>query len=564
MPNNAQYRMHDIGKTITAQGFVAKVRDLGHLVFVDLRDRSGLLQLSFDAAHPLKDTAATLKPESVIAITGVIEERSNKNKEIPTGDIEVVVDTLTILSVANTPPLLIQDATDALEDTRLKYRYLDLRRPVLQKLMILRHTILKATRDYLNAADFLEIETPILNKSTPEGARDYVVPSRLYPDHFYALPQSPQMYKQLLMIGGLEKYYQVAKCFRDEDLRRDRQPEFTQIDIEISYVTARDVMALTEALIRDIFKAAGQPFKKTPFEVITYADALETYGTDKPDRRFGLLLQEWTDIFKDNPLPLFQDKRVKAILVQEKTHLITRKITDQWAEKLKVYDGTALAIIKKDETLTGSLVKNLSPAEIAAIDALGMAKGDILCLVIAPEAHAPAGRLRTLMGEHLELIDDRHHDAFFVVDWPLFEYDDAAARYLSMHHPFTAPKSEDDLKDPATAQADAYDLVIDGQEVGGGSIRIHQKAMQEQVFQHLGMNPTMIAEQFGFFVNAFDYGTPPHGGIALGLERLVMILGKTDNIRDVIAFPKTSSGQCMMSEAPGKISQAQKKELALK
>lgn len=564
MPNNAQYRMHDIGKTITAQGFVAKVRDLGHLVFVDLRDRSGLLQLSFDAAHPLKDTAATLKPESVIAITGVIEERSNKNKEIPTGDIEVVVDTLTILSVANTPPLLIQDATDALEDTRLKYRYLDLRRPVLQKLMILRHTILKATRDYLNAADFLEIETPILNKSTPEGARDYVVPSRLYPDHFYALPQSPQMYKQLLMIGGLEKYYQVAKCFRDEDLRRDRQPEFTQIDIEISYVTARDVMALTEALIRDIFKAAGQPFKKTPFEVITYADALETYGTDKPDRRFGLLLQEWTDIFKDNPLPLFQDKRVKAILVQEKTHLITRKITDQWAEKLKVYDGTALAIIKKDETLTGSLVKNLSPAEIAAIDALGMAKGDILCLVIAPEAHAPAGRLRTLMGEHLELIDDRHHDAFFVVDWPLFEYDDAAARYLSMHHPFTAPKSEDDLKDPATAQADAYDLVIDGQEVGGGSIRIHQKAMQEQVFQHLGMNPTMIAEQFGFFVNAFDYGTPPHGGIALGLDRLVMILGKTDNIRDVIAFPKTSSGQCMMSEAPGKISQAQKKELALK
>ena len=565
MPNNAKYRLSDAGQTIKAQGFVAKVRDLGHLVFVDLRDRSGLLQLSFDQDHPLKAQASQLKNESVIEVTGVLKERSSKNKDIPTGDIELVVETLDILSVAKTPPMLIQDDTDALEETRLKYRYLDLRRPVLQKLMMLRHQILKATRDFLNDHDFLEVETPILNKSTPEGARDYVVPSRLFADHFYALPQSPQMYKQLLMIGGLEKYYQVAKCFRDEDLRRDRQPEFTQIDIEMSYVKQADVMAMAEGLIRQIFSAVGQPLNQEPFDIITYQDALRTYGSDKPDRRFGLPLIDLTDVFKHNPLALFEGKNVQGILVKNQGEKITRKLSDAWAETLKVYPGTAMIVLKKEEALTGSLVKNLSEAEIKALENLGLDSGDALCLVISPDAYAPAGRLRLILGEHFNLIKTDHYDAFFVVDWPLYDYDVEAKRYVSMHHPFTAPQDSDVLiKDPAHALASAYDVVINGHEVGGGSIRIHQKDIQETVFKHLGMSEKMIEEQFGFFVKAFDYGTPPHGGIAFGLDRLVMILGHTDNIRDVIAFPKTSSGQCLMSEAPGLISEAQKKELSLK
>ena len=565
MPNNTKYRLSDVGTSIKAQGFVSKVRDLGHLVFVDLRDRSGILQLSFDANHPLKNDAAGLKNESVIEITGVIQERSSKNKDIPTGEIEVLVKTLDVLSVAKTPPLLIQDETDALEETRLKYRYLDLRRPVLQKLMILRHEILKATRDYLNAQDFLEIETPILNKSTPEGARDYVVPSRLFADHFYALPQSPQMYKQLLMIGGLEKYYQIAKCFRDEDLRRDRQPEFTQIDIEMAFVDQTAVMQMAEGLIKHIFAEVGQPLSQDPFEVISYQDALETYGSDKPDRRFGLPLIELTSTFENNKLALFEGKKVKGIVVKNNAQALTRKLTDQWAETLKVYPQTALVVIKKEDELSGSLIKNLSADEINALEALGLEPNDALCLVISPDVVGPAGRLRLMLGEYFNLVDKEKHDAFFVVDWPLYDYDDEAQRYVSMHHPFTAPQDVNQLKkDPANVLASAYDVVINGHEVGGGSIRIHQKDTQETVFKHLGMNEAMIDEQFGFFVKAFDYGTPPHGGIAFGLDRLVMILGNTDNIRDVIAFPKTSSGQCLMSEAPGQISEAQKKELSLK
>ena len=566
MPNNARYRLKDVGTLIHAQGFVSKVRDLGHLVFVDLRDRSGVLQLSFDADHPLKDIAAQLKNESVIEITGVIQERSSKNKDIPTGDIECVVSTLTVLSVAKTPPLLIQDDTDALEDTRLKYRYLDLRRPVLQKLLILRHQILQATREYLNRDAFLEIETPILNKSTPEGARDYVVPSRLFADHFYALPQSPQMYKQLLMIGGLEKYYQIAKCFRDEDLRKDRQPEFTQIDIEMAFVKDHDVMALAEGLIRHVFSAVNRPLSDLPFDRLRYQDALEMYGSDKPDRRFGLPLMECTDLFKANQLPLFKGKKIKGILVKKAADKLSRKVTDQWAEGLKTYPNTALVVLKKEAQLTGSLVKNLAAEEIQALDALGLENGDALCLVISDNVYAPAGRLRLWLGDHLNLIDETVDDALFIVDWPLYEYDNDAQRYVSMHHPFTAPQGDlaTLIKDPASALASAYDVVINGHEVGGGSIRIHEKQMQETVFNHLGMDDAMIDEQFGFFVKAFDYGTPPHGGIAFGLDRLVMILGHTDNIRDVIAFPKTSSGQCLMSEAPGTISPLQKKELSLK
>ena len=566
MPNNAIYRIEDVGKTIKASGFVAKVRDLGHLVFVDLRDRSGLLQLAFDSDHPLKDAASQLKNESVIEVTGVLRERSSKNSDIPTGAIECVVESLNVLSVAKTPPLLIQDETDALEETRLKYRYLDLRRPVLQRYLKVRHQIMQDARAYLNQADFLEIETPILNKSTPEGARDYVVPSRVSEGAFYALPQSPQMYKQLLMIGGLEKYYQIAKCFRDEDLRRDRQPEFTQIDIEMAFVSEADVMALAEGLIRSIFKGANQPLDPKPFDIMPYHEALETYGSDKPDRRFGLPLLELSRLFKDSTLSLFSGKKIKGIHVKKAADLLSRKKTDALAETLSVYPGTTLVILKQEESLTGSLVKNLSDAELNGLAALGMEKGDVLCLVISETPHAPAGRLRLLLGEALNLIDTTKHDAFFVVDWPLFEWNAEEKRYVSMHHPFTKPQGSLEALNqaPADALASAYDVVINGHEVGGGSIRIHQKEVQEAVFRHLGMDDQSIASQFGFFVSAFDYGTPPHGGIAFGLDRLVMILGGTDNIRDVIAFPKTSSGQCLMSDAPGLISDKQKKELHLK
>lgn len=565
MNNHGHYTLKDVGQTVTVRGFVQKKRDLGHLLFIDLRDASGLIQLAFSESHPLKALAATLKNESVIEASGQIQERTAKNKDLPTGDIEVNIQTLTVHSVAATPPMLIQDDTDALEDTRLKYRFLDLRRPVLQKNMRLRHTIMQAVRSYLNAADFLEIETPILTQSTPEGARDYVVPSRLHDGTFYALPQSPQLFKQLLMIGGFERYYQIAKCFRDEDLRKDRQPEFTQIDIETAFLDQEAILSISEGVIRHIFQAAEDPLSEAPFPRLTYDEALDRYGSDKPDTRFGLHLNDYTDLFRTLSLAFLDGQTIKGLIVKGGSNRLTRKDLDGFKALIDEMDATFM-FIKKEDGFTGSLAKHLTDGVTAHLDAL-LSPSDLLLLTASKTVAAKAlGRIRLAVSERLELTKDAPHKALIVTDWPMFEYDAMEQRFYAMHHPFTLPNG--DLKTvqdhPETLKSYAYDVVINGQEVGGGSLRIYTEAMQETVFAHLGLSLDEAKKRFGFFLDALKYGVPPHGGIAFGLDRLTMILAHTDNIRDVIAFPKTSSAQDLMSGAPGPISDLQKKELKLK
>ncbi len=564
MTNHGHYRLSDAGKTVTVQGFVQKKRNLGQLLFIDLRDRTGIIQLAFDADHPLRSEAESLKNESVISATGTIVERSSKNPSIPTGEIELSIDALTVHSKAEQPPMLIQDETDALEETRLKYRYLDLRRPVLQNNLIIRHKIMQAVRSFLNPTGFLEIETPILTRSTPEGARDYVVPSRLYDGDFYALPQSPQIFKQLLMVGGLEKYYQIAKCFRDEDLRKDRQPEFTQIDIETAFLSEDDITAMAEGLVRHIFKEAGEPLADSPFQRLTYLEAMSQYGSDKPDLRFGLTLNDYASLLGDIPLDFIQGKKIKGIHVEGENTALTRKVLDGFKDLIADLN-VAFSFIKKEDALSGSLVKHLSDAQSDAINQT-LNAGDTLILAIGEKADTALGRIRLALRDQLDLVHDAPHAAAIITDWPMFEYDEETARYYATHHPFTLPKG--DLKaiqnHPETLMSHAYDVVINGHEVGGGSLRIHDAQIQEAVFEHLGLSLDEAKERFGFFLDAMRYGVPPHGGIAFGLDRLTMILAHTDNIRDVIAFPKTSSAQDLMSEAPGPISNIQKKELHLK
>ena len=564
MTNHGHYRLSDAGKTITVQGFVQKKRNLGQLLFIDLRDRTGIIQLAFDADHPLRSEAESLKNESVISATGTIVERSSKNPSIPTGEIELSIDVLTVLSKAEQPPMLIQDDTDALEETRLKYRYLDLRRPVLQNNLIIRHKIMQAVRSFLNPTGFLEIETPILTRSTPEGARDYVVPSRLYDGDFYALPQSPQIFKQLLMVGGFEKYYQIAKCFRDEDLRKDRQPEFTQIDIETAFLSEDDITAMAEGLVRHIFKEVGEPLADTPFQRLTYLEAMSQYGSDKPDLRFGLTLKDYAPMLGDIPLDFIQGKKIKGIHVEGENASLTRKILDGFKDLIAELN-VAFSFIKKEDALSGSLVKHLSEAQTDALNQT-LNAGDTLILAIGAKADTALGRIRLALRDQLGLIKDAPHRAAIITDWPMFEYDEETARYYATHHPFTLPKG--DLatiqNHPETLMSHAYDVVINGHEVGGGSLRIYDQAIQSAVFGHLGLSLDEAKERFGFFLDAMRYGVPPHGGIAFGLDRLTMILAHTDNIRDVVAFPKTSSAQDLMSEAPGPISDLQKKELHLK
>lgn len=564
MKNHGHYRLSDAGKTVTVQGFVQKKRNLGQLLFIDLRDRSGIIQLAFDADHPLRNQAEALKNESVISASGMIVERSSKNPALSTGDIELSITSLTVHSIAEQPPLLIQDETDALEETRLKYRYLDLRRPVLQRNLMIRHSIMQAVRSFLNPSGFLEIETPILTRSTPEGARDYVVPSRLYEGDFYALPQSPQIFKQLLMVGGFEKYYQIAKCFRDEDLRKDRQPEFTQIDIETAFLSEDEITAMAEGLVRHIFKEVGEPLAETPFERLTYHEAMSQYGSDKPDLRFGLKLQDYTPLLGDIPLDFIQGKKIKGIHVEGKNAQLSRKVLDGFKGLIEDLD-VAFSFIKKEEALTGSLVKHLSDTQEKALDDL-LNAGDTLILTIGKKADTALGRIRLALRDLFGLVDDAPHAAAIITDWPMFEYDGETQRYYATHHPFTMPKG--DLTtiqtQPDALMSHAYDVVINGHEVGGGSLRIHDQAIQTAVFEHLGLSLDEAKARFGFFLDAMRYGVPPHGGIAFGLDRLTMILAHTENIRDVIAFPKTSSAQDLMSEAPGPISDLQKNELHLK
>jgi len=563
-----------IGETVTLKGFVQKKRDLGNLVFIDLRDFSGIAQLAFYADNPFKSITTAIKNEYVLEATGSVVERDSKNPNLPTGDVEVNVSDLKVLSTAKQPPMIIKDETDALEDTRLKYRYLDLRRPVLRDMIKMRHETIKATRDFLNNQDFFDIDTPILTKSTPEGARDYIVPSRIQKGSFYALPQSPQLFKQLLMIGGFEKYYQIAKCFRDEDLRSDRQPEFTQIDIEMAFVEEKDVQTLSEGLIKHIMKETRGIDVKTPFPRLSYDDALRLYGTDKPDMRFGMPIKDLADIFKATKFKVFKSVlenggAVQGLHVESGSESLSRKDIDKLGETVKPYGAKGLAFIKKNkDAYSGSVAKFLSDSEMDVLNGF-MNDGDIL-LIIADTLKVTRhslGHLRTVLADKLNFIDSDAFDFHWVVHWPMFEYNEGEGRFQALHHPFTRPIDEDKDKlesEPENVYTYGYDLVAQGQELGGGSMRNHNVNVQKQVFNALGLDKDTQESRFGFFTEALEYGAPPHGGIAFGLERLVMMLAKTKNIRDVIAFPKTASATCLLTEAPSEVGEAQLSDLGIR
>ena len=568
--NNGELRLADAGKTVVLEGWVAKRRNFGALVFIDLRDRAGITQLVFD--EQLSKTITEVRNEYVLCVTGTVVERQDKNPKLPTGDIEIRVDQVEIVNSAETTPLIIADETDALEDTRLKYRYLDLRRPCLQKNLMLRHQVTMSVRNYLSAKGFLEIETPILCKSTPEGARDYLVPSRISKGAFYALPQSPQIYKQLLMIGGMEKYSQIARCFRDEDLRADRQPEFTQIDIEMSFVDEEDVFALVEGLMREVFRKT-KDIELGEFVRIPYAECMARYGSDKPDTRFGMELHCLNDVFADTGFKIFRSVldvkgEVDCIVVENAADRYSRKQLDQLQEYAKVYGAKALAFLKYAEgAFSGSIAKVISDEEKEALkNKLNITENDLILFVADQRktAQSALGALRLRLGKELGLIDEQRYDFVWVTDFPMFEYSEEEGRYVAAHHPFTAPKPEDVDKlmdDQANCCSRAYDLVLNGYELLSGSIRIHDQQLQEKVFEAIGLTQQEAQERFGFFLEAFRYGTPPHGGVGIGLERLVMILAGTDNIRDVVAFPKTASASDLMSEAPSEVDEKQLKEL---
>ncbi len=562
---NGELNSKHIGETVQLRGWVQKSRNLGGLVFIDLRDRFGITQLVIRPENKNYEIALTVKVEYVLSITGRVLERESKNKNIPTGEIEIDVDTLDVLNTSETPPIIVSDQTDALEETRLKYRYLDLRRPVMQNFLIKRHEIMQAIRRVLVDEGFYELETPILGKSTPEGARDYLVPSRLYEGHFYALPQSPQIYKQLFMVAGFEKYFQMAKCFRDEDLRADRQPEFTQVDIELSFKSEAEIRALTERILKHTFKKVLNIDIKTPFMEMTYAEARNSYGSDKPDLRYGLKIQDYKDKFADSDIPLFNEKEaVRGIRIDEASSL-SRKKLDKLGDLVKKNHGEALAYIKKaGEQISGSIAKFISESDV---EGLNLKDNEMILFVPGRKNDVldALGALRIALAKQFDLIDPNVYHFSWVVDFPLFEYNEEEDRLVAQHHPFTAPQHLEAMtNDPINALAKAYDVILNGYELGGGSIRIHDQNVQELMFNTLGLSEYDIKERFGFFVDALKYGTPPHGGIALGLDRLVMLMTKTTNIKDVIAFPKTQSAKDQMMQAPSEVDMKQLKELHLK
>jgi aspartyl-tRNA synthetase len=567
---NGELRLSNVNEQVTLIGWVAKRRNFGALVFIDLRDRSGITQLVFN--EELAKQISDVRNEYILQVSGIVVERKDKNPKLATGDIEIQVEEVTIVNKAETTPIIVADETDALEDTRLKYRYLDLRRSPIQKNLMLRHQVTMITRNFLSDHGFLEIETPILCKSTPEGARDYLVPSRVSPGEFYALPQSPQIYKQLLMVGGLEKYFQIARCFRDEDLRADRQPEFTQIDIEMSFIEEEDIWNITEELMRKIFKEIKH-VDLPEFVRIPYDECMERFGSDKPDMRFGMELCNVNDIFANTTFKIFADVLenkgvIQAMVVKGGADKFSRKDLDKLQEFVKVYGAKALAYLKlANGEFSGSVAKVVSDEEKAVLKAqLGLEDNDLLFMVAAKKkvAQTSLGALRNKLGHDLNLIDESKFAFLWVTNFPMFEYVEEEDRYVAAHHPFTCPNLEDVdklMSDPANCYSCAYDLVLNGYELLSGSIRIHDQELQKKVFEAIGMSLEEAYNKFGFFIDAFKYGTPPHGGVGIGLERLVMILAGTDNIRDVVAFPKTASASDLMSEAPSPVYDEQLKEL---
>jgi len=571
---------NEVGQRVTVAGWVSTIRDLGGIIFVELRDRSGVIQIVSD---PVKNPEVhkafeKLRNEYVITASGVLSMRPEEtfNLNLNTGKIEIYPDSLEILNEAETPPFMIDDEQETNEDLRLKYRYLDLRRPKMLNNMVLRHNIVTAIRNFLNNQEFLEVETPVLIKTTPEGARDYLVPSRVSPGRFYALPQSPQIFKQLLMVSGVERYYQIARCFRDEDLRADRQPEFTQVDVEMSFVGVDDVIQITEGMVIAAFKSAGIELE-LPFPRLTYQEAMERYGSDRPDTRFGLELFDVSDIMEKSSFTAFVEQikkggSVRALRIPGIAGY-SRKDMDDIRDLAVSFGAKGLAWITYgfDGSVKSPVLKFLSEDEIGQIrDRAGAQAGDIVFFVADCNkvVFDVLGRLRLHFGKKLELIDENKHNLLWVVDFPMYEKDEEAGRLCAVHHPFTAPNPEDAEKyldtDPLKCRALAYDIVYNGTEIGGGSIRIHRSDMQQKNFEILGLSEEEIQEKFGFMIKAFTYGTPPHGGIALGLDRLVALISGTTSIRDVIAFPKNSQARCLMTEAPAEASDEQLQELYLK
>ena len=571
-------RAGDAGRTVSVCGWVQRRRDLGGLVFIDLRDRTGLLQLAFDDSTPrdIFEKASALRGEYVIAAVGKVREREAKNPELPTGDVEIDVTELRLLAKAETPPFEIVEDSDVKDVVRLKYRYLDLRRPDMQRMIALRHKIVKICRDYYDEQGFLEIETPILTKSTPEGARDYLVPSRVHPGKFYALPQSPQQYKQLLMLSGFDRYFQIARCFRDEDLRADRQPEFTQIDLEMSFLDEEQIQEIQEGFLKRVFQEVLGVEVATPFQRMPWREAMDRFGSDKPDLRFGFELKDISDLVKDCGFGVFTSAieaggSVRLINLNGHAADFPRKKIDKLGDFVKTYRAKGLAWARMlDGKVTSSYQKFLTDEENAAIlERAGAKDGDLILIVGDTKdevVFAALGALRVECAKQLDLLDPRDFRFLWVTEFPMFEWSEEEERYQAMHHPFTAPMTEDEdkmLTDKKNCRARAYDIVLNGTELGGGSIRINTPELQTKAFQALGLSQEDIQERFGHLVNAFQYGAPPHGGLAYGLDRLVMLMTGASSIRDVIAFPKVQNASDLMMDCPDVVDQKQLDDLSI-